>query len=183
LSSAWKEFEYTLTGNGEETAKLLNMLTAGIKGLTDSLSTIQQPSVNARHQADHLKELFTTTGPAMLLGLEHGVQEFIAGIPGAFAGISHALIDGLNKAIPIPGPPGSHGREVPNPMFGPTNYNALPPSGGGRMIQVRSAVYLDRTKLGESVTQHIADRATRPLEGSAYFDPTWHAPASDVSYA
>jgi hypothetical protein len=79
-------------------------------------------------------------------------------------------------------PPGVH--HGPGGAFKKESFNAIPPGGGGAGPPlVHTTLYVDNRVLAEATMRGIADRSTRPLEGSAHFDSTWSSPASDVSYA
>lgn len=122
-------------------------------------------------------------GSSIIDGLTSAVSTAVAAIPGILMGIGTAIINGVKNAIGsvfhgLGGATGGNGV----PLLTPQNYKATPPAGGGAS-QRSAAVYLDGRKVGALITRQIADRATRPLEGSAYHDGTWHSSPSDTAFS
>ncbi len=60
-------------------------------------------------------------------------------------------------------------------------YVPAPPGGGG--VHHTSIIQIDGNEVGRASVQYIADRATRPMQGSSYHDATWQAPATDHAYS
>jgi hypothetical protein len=86
------------------------------------------------------------------------------------AGSATSAIDALSRALgSIP--------NVGGATLFPRNY--VPPAPSSDTRAKHADVILDGRKVGKLLTRRMADRAASPLEGSAYFDGTWHSPASD----
>jgi hypothetical protein len=71
------------------------------------------------------------------------------------------------------------GMGIPNSGASPQLQHYVPtaPAHGGAPTHV--TMTLDRDVVGKFSMRYIAQRAMRPLEGSAYHDNTWNSPASD----
>jgi hypothetical protein len=121
-------------------------------------------------------------GTTLINGIKEAVSSVVAAVPGIFSAIGTAIVNALKSAVGAVGGFlgfGGSGGATPQKQ----NYNAAPPAPGGAGGDRHAAVYLDGKKVGALITRQIAQRASRPLEGSSYFDNTWHSPASDTAWS
>jgi hypothetical protein len=124
-------------------------------------------------------KVFNGLSWAIESAIRTAVSDVIGALSGIFSGLGPAIISALKSAI------GSIGGALGIGGGGGTpqkqNYNAAPPAGGGAGGDRHASVYMDGKKVGALITRQIAQRSSRPLEGSSYFDNTWHSPASDTA--
>ncbi len=197
-----KQFENLLEMFG---APIVRQATDMLRGINDSMAGVAKWAGEHPEGVRLAMEAAAVVGGALVVGGITAVLGGIAALSPVAAGIGAAagaigalaalnwnalsggissLIDGFKGLFSHSGAGGSTGTPGgEGTTFTPMRFNAVPPAGRDHFVQVNSVLNMDGRRVGEGVTQHIADRGTLPIEGSAHFDPTWLAPATDVSYA
>jgi hypothetical protein len=121
---------------------------------------------------------------AIWKSIKSSFNSFVSWLAGIPARIMAALSSLHLPSFLGGGPSAPGGAPIGNPageaMPGKQGWNVIRPSHAGHE-QKLAAVYLDGTKVGDAVINHITKRASLPVEGSPYHDATWQASPLDTA--